>query len=317
MPNLTPLEAIDRAMAERCLGVFIRQAFPRIVPAPYRHNWHIDALAEHLQAVAERKIRNLVINIPPRHMKSLAVNVFFPAFVWCQDPGVDDEAAALKVRPDKWAGPGVRFLSASHSLHNVTRDNAACRRLIETPWYRRNWGERVVFAPDQNAKAFYANLAGGARFVTTVNAGVTGEGGDIVIIDDPIDAREAGAPSRIALDTCIRWFSESMPTRVTDPMTSCVILVMQHRCARRGRHDRRHAGRGQAPRLLRHRRRRRKKIASDPGFKQFCILIRNGVDWDVALALEPHEAEAMSITMLELESGASFNWDEGRWVRKG
>jgi predicted phage terminase large subunit-like protein len=147
--------------------------------------------------------------------------------VWCQDPGADENSEARKVHPHKWAGPGVRFLSASHSLHNVTRDNAACRRLIETRWFRRNWGGRIVFAPDQNAKTFYANLAGGARFVTTVNAGVTGEGGDIVIIDDPIDAREAGAPSRLALENCIRWFAESMPTRVTDPMTACVILVMQ------------------------------------------------------------------------------------------
>ena len=95
MAELSPLEAIDRAMAERYLASFIRQAFPRIVPAPYRHNWHIDALAEHLEAVAEHKIRNLVINIPPRHMKSLAVNVFFPAWVWCQDPGVDEKGEPL------------------------------------------------------------------------------------------------------------------------------------------------------------------------------------------------------------------------------
>jgi predicted phage terminase large subunit-like protein len=85
----------------------------------------------------------------------------------------------------------------------------------------------VSFSADQNAKTFYTNTAGGARFITTVNAGVTGEGGDIRIIDDPIDAQDAGATSTTTLENCIRWFAESMSSRVTDPKRSCTILVMQ------------------------------------------------------------------------------------------
>ena len=73
-------DEIDRELAARSLGEFVRQAWPIIEPStPFVPGWHIDAIIEHLEAVTRGQIRNLLINVPPRHMKSLLVSVFWPA----------------------------------------------------------------------------------------------------------------------------------------------------------------------------------------------------------------------------------------------
>src|SRR6266403_1020278 len=75
------IQEIDRELATRSLRAFIEQAWPVLQPAtPFVPGWHIDALCEHLEAITYGQIRNLVINIPPRHMKSLAVSVFWPCW---------------------------------------------------------------------------------------------------------------------------------------------------------------------------------------------------------------------------------------------
>ena len=52
----------------------------------YRHNWHIDALCDHLESTLDGRIRNLLVTMPPRAMKSLTISVFFPAWAWIKRP---------------------------------------------------------------------------------------------------------------------------------------------------------------------------------------------------------------------------------------
>lgn len=67
-------------LASRSLREFVLQAWPVVEPStPFVPGWHIDAIIEHLEAVTHGQIRNLLINVPPRHMKSLLVSVFWPA----------------------------------------------------------------------------------------------------------------------------------------------------------------------------------------------------------------------------------------------
>src|SRR4051794_13454781 len=80
-------DEIDRESAKRRLGEFVRQAWPIVEPStPFVSGWHIDAIVEHLEAISRGQIRNLLINIPPRHMKSLLVSVFWPGWEWIQWP---------------------------------------------------------------------------------------------------------------------------------------------------------------------------------------------------------------------------------------
>ncbi len=96
--------------------------WPWIDPAPFKDNWHIGCIAEHLEAVSAGQIRRLLINVPPRHMKSIGVSVAWPAWTWI-------------------AAPERRFLFTSYAQGLSTRDSVKCRRVIESPIYQRRWGD--------------------------------------------------------------------------------------------------------------------------------------------------------------------------------
>ena len=74
--RLPSLDAIDTALAEKSLSQFVRQAWHVLEPATdFVHGWHIDVICEHLEAVTNGQIKNLIINIPPGCMKcTVAVN---------------------------------------------------------------------------------------------------------------------------------------------------------------------------------------------------------------------------------------------------
>src|SRR5262249_36730859 len=124
------LDELDAELASRSLREFVLQAWPIVEPStPFVPGWHIDAIIEHLEAVSRGQIRNLLINVPPRHMKSLLVSVFWPAWEWT-----------------RW--PERRFLCSSYSLSLSIRDSVKCRRLIESPWYRARWGHVFALSGD-------------------------------------------------------------------------------------------------------------------------------------------------------------------------
>ena len=107
---------IDRELAERNLRDFVRLAWPVVEPStPFVDGWHVDAITDHLQAITRGEIRNLLINVPPRHMKSLLVSVFWPCWEWVRFPQ-------------------RRWLFSSYAATLSIRDSVKCRRLIESPW---------------------------------------------------------------------------------------------------------------------------------------------------------------------------------------
>lgn len=188
-------------------AAFVRAAFPIAAPgATYVHGRHIEVIGEHLQAAAQGKIRRLLINIPPRHMKSLLAAVLWPAFVWAS-------------RPEK------RFLFASYAKSLSVRDSSACRRLVQSPWMRDRFGDVFSILPDQNRKDRFENNQGGMRLAVSVGSAVTGEGGDFVVVDDPHNAVEAW--SKTKREHVYRWFSEALSTRLNNPDEGVVVVIMQ------------------------------------------------------------------------------------------
>ena len=189
---------------------------------------HIEAISEHLEAVADWQVNRLLINMPPRHMKSLSANVFFPAWVWAQDPNPDDDPRyPFAVRRNGWRGPGVKFMHLSYEGKLATRDGVKCRQVIRSPLYQRLWGHRFQTQPDQNQKPRFDNLSGGHRVATSEAGNVTGEGGDVIIFDDPHNVRAIGGASNIARETTLRFWDESMPSRLNDQDHGAFIVIMQ------------------------------------------------------------------------------------------
>ena len=191
----------------RSLKLFIKEAWSTIEPNRlYNDNWHIDAISDHLQAIVNGDIKRLIINIPPRHMKSISVSVALPAWTWTIDPT-------------------KKFLFASYALSLSIRDSVKCRRLIESQWYKEYFGGKFNLTTDQNQKQRFENDKTGQRIATSVDGALTGEGGDIILIDDPHNVREA--ESGIVRQGVLDWWDQAMQTRLNDPKNGAFIIIMQ------------------------------------------------------------------------------------------
>jgi len=151
-------------------------------------------------------------HLTPTHNSSIT-SVAFPAWVWSQG----NQTAT--------SGPGTQILSASYSTPLALRDSVKCRRLIESPWYQENWGETFALNSDQNTKSRFSNDKGGERLITSVGANVTGEGGNIIIVDDPNAANEAF--SEATIEATIDWWDGTMSTRHNDPKLGASVIIQQ------------------------------------------------------------------------------------------
>jgi predicted phage terminase large subunit-like protein len=189
------------------LRSYTEQAWKIVEPAtPFVDGYHIGAITEHLEAVSKGEIRNLLINIPPRHAKSLLVAVFWPTWEWTK-------------RPE------LRYLFASYALSLSKRDSLKCRRVIDSDWYQTNFGNVFKLTSDQNEKLRFENDKTGYRLATSVGGAATGEGGDRIVVDDPHKTDEA--LSDTIREGAISWWKEAMSTRGNDPKTVAKVIVMQ------------------------------------------------------------------------------------------
>ena len=203
----------DRIECEASLAEFVKLSWEQVEPGQqYTHGWHIDFIAEHLEAMVDgqevdgKPYNRLLVNVPPGTMKSLLIGVFMPAWVWgpCNMPS-------------------TRFLCASHSQELAVRDNMRMRRLITSEWYQERW-PHVKLTADQNQKTKFENTATGWRQATSAGS-ITGARADFVIIDDAHSVE--GANSDQQRQTTVDWFLEAVPTRVNNPDRSSIIVVMQ------------------------------------------------------------------------------------------
>jgi len=198
-------EAADRA--ERSLSEYVRQAWPIVEPgAEYLHNWHIDAIAECLEAVTAGQIRRLIINIPPRYMKSIAVSVMWPTWEWIRQPE-------------------TRWIFASYSQSLSTKHSVDRRTIIQSDWYLRNWGSRFKLTTDQNVKTEFMNNRRGVMVATSVGGTLTGKGGNRVVVDDPHNPKEA--QSDIQRQAGVDFFKHTLSTRLDDKRRGAIVVVMQ------------------------------------------------------------------------------------------
>jgi hypothetical protein len=146
------------------LRQFIREFWPVVEPGrSFIHNWHIDAIADHLTAISNGQLKDLIINVPPGHMKSLSVAVFWPAWEWAE------------------INPGSRWLFSSYAQNLSRRDSVKCRRLIQSPEYQTRYGDKFELAGDQNEKLRFETNKTGFRQATSTGGLGTGERVDRVV----------------------------------------------------------------------------------------------------------------------------------------
>lgn len=206
---------VERERCRRSFVLFVQAAWPHIDSSSYIHGWYIEAICRNLEAVARGEIRKLLINIPPRHGKSIIISVLFPLWLWIQE----------KEEGNPLCGPGCRILATSYIARLSTRDNVKRRRLLRSKWFQDRWGDYVAVSEDNDTKTAFSLTGGGFSVSTSVKGFSTGEGGDIILIDDPISVVEAR--SEVKRQERIDWLTETMPTRLNDQKTGAVVMVMQ------------------------------------------------------------------------------------------
>jgi predicted phage terminase large subunit-like protein len=201
------LVADDRERLTERFRDYVPEAWKILEPGrEFVPNWHIDIICEYLQAISDGELQRLVINIPFRCMKSLLVSVFWPTWTWTIDPP-------------------HQFLTLSHAEKLAVRDALKSRRLMRSPWFQNRWGHLFQFTGDQNEKSRYENDKNGHRIALGIKAGVTGEGGDTVLIDDPHDADKA--QSDVERESVIDSYDHKIISRLNNQVTGNIVLIMQ------------------------------------------------------------------------------------------
>lgn len=205
--------AEERTACEDQLLRFLEGAWPFVDNSEFQSCWAIEAMCDHLEAVAFGDIKRLLINVPPRCTKTTLCSVVFPVWVW------------MRSNIEYLSGPQVKFLCASYS-HTLSLDASnRSRRLISSPWCEQLWPGKVTFRTDQNAKHNYENTSGGARVATSVGGALIGLGGDILIGDDLNDTE--GVESDAERETVSEFWKEFHSTRLNDPNKSAIIVIQQ------------------------------------------------------------------------------------------
>jgi hypothetical protein len=188
--------------AERSLRAYVEQAWPVLEPdIPFVHNWHIDLLAEHLEAVTAGELTRLLITVPPRSMKSLLVSVFWPTWEWIQHPG-------------------RRWIFASYAEALAMKHSVDRRLVLQSSWYQDRWGTRVQLASDQNEKGEFQNTQRGVMMATSTGGSVTGKGGDRIVVDDLHNPQQA--ESEAQRESGLAYFRQTLATRLNNKKTGAV-----------------------------------------------------------------------------------------------
>jgi predicted phage terminase large subunit-like protein len=199
-------ERLALAMIGTDFYSFVQASFPIVSGGGrLRSNWHIEAMAHELIEVMRGKTRRLIITVPPRSLKSICASVCLPAF-------------ALGHQPSR------RLICVSYSEALARKHANDCRALMRSRMYQ------VVFpatriSPAKDTETEVMTTARGSRLATSVGGTLTGRGGDLLIIDDPLKPQDAQSES--ARESLKDWYANTLLSRLDDKVEGSIIIVMQ------------------------------------------------------------------------------------------
>jgi predicted phage terminase large subunit-like protein len=203
---MSPDGRLFQALLRNDFRAFVEKVFLTLSPAQtFIRSWHVDAIAYQLERVRRGEVKRLIINMPPRSLKSIMASVAFPAFAL----GLD---------------PSRRIICASYSGELAKKHSNDFRAVLESPWYRSIFsGTRV--GPFKNNETEIELTARGFRLATSVGGTLTGRGGDIIVVDDPLKPDDAFSETkRLGAN---QWFTNTLLSRLDDKRTGAIVVVMQ------------------------------------------------------------------------------------------
>jgi predicted phage terminase large subunit-like protein len=193
------------ALLRRNLYAFIARMFYELNPeTEFKPNWHIEVIAAELEACWRGETTRLIINVPPRSLKSQAASVAFPAWLLGQKPG-------------------AQIICASYGQDLANKHAIDCRAVLSSGFYRSIFPTRL--SPQRQAVHEFMTTQKGVRLATSVGGVLTGRGADYIIIDDPLKPDEA--LSETQRNAANDWYDHTLYSRLNDKKTGCIILIMQ------------------------------------------------------------------------------------------
>lgn len=212
--NLDLTEAADH-LIRTDFRHFVTAVFHELNPGEkLQWNWHLDLICYMLcrtlpetspfNPTPSARVRKLIVNVPPRSLKSIIISVAYRAFILGHYPH-------------------ERIVGASYSGKLSYKLNSDCMKIMRAPWYARIFPQTVL---DKETEAKFTTSRGGHSIGTSVGGTVTGEGGNYLLADDIVNPQQAASDLERAAAN--NWFSQSYyPSRLDNKKTGVCVIVMQ------------------------------------------------------------------------------------------
>jgi len=169
-------------------------------------NWHIRVICDKLEKVYSWDIKRLIINIPPRSLKTEIVSKAFP--VWCL-----------------WHDPRLKFMAISYSATLAEQNSWWARSMYLSDTFLSVFPRRKGLKPDKNTQQHRETTDDWQYFSSGSQWSITWFGCDIMIIDDPINPQEAN--SDLILNKVNNNFHETLKSRLNSKTDGAIVVMMQ------------------------------------------------------------------------------------------
>ncbi|MCO5063546.1 MAG: terminase [Rhizobiaceae bacterium] len=200
----SPTVAERDAILRSDFYAFVQRVFAEVRPGDrFRPNWHLDALCQAVVETIDGPDQRLLVTLPPRSLKSIIISVALPAWLLGRDPT-------------------RRIICISYAENLAFELAGMFRKIIASNWYRRLFPNMVV---TRNSEREVITSRGGSRFATSIDGPLTGRGGNLFIIDDPI--KPADALSQTKRQKTNDWLGNTLASRPDDKLRDKMIMLMQ------------------------------------------------------------------------------------------
>lgn len=199
-------QAAYDALLRVSFPTFLQRCFLAVSPGDvFEDNWHLEAIGWRLKRIQRGEINRLIVTVPPRSLKSIAISVAWVAWRLGHDPK-------------------LRFVCVSYSAELALKHARDCRAIMGMSFYRRAFPQTVL-SRERSAEHDFTTTARGGRFSTSVGGTMTGRGGDLIIIDDPIKPEDAASDA--VRNMVNGWFGSTLSSRLNSKAEGAIVLVMQ------------------------------------------------------------------------------------------
>ena len=203
---MTDKNLVKNAVFRQSFSTFVQKCFYELNPSEkFINGMYIDLLCNQIQSMIEGENQKLIINLPPRYLKSVICSIALPAFILGHNPS-------------------AKIMCISYGEDLASKLATDCKSVMEADWYKTLFPETRIRTDKKSVMDFETTKHGG-RFATTISGAVTGRGADWIIIDDPL--KPADALSDVIREKINELYGNTVSSRLNDKNTGRILVVMQ------------------------------------------------------------------------------------------